>query len=122
AGDQARSDGVADAGEDDRDGRGCGLRRLRRKRPESCNQHVRVVSNELLVVRAPSAFCARCSWRAFTLTEILVGAIAAPPVRPSRSNCPTWVKHTHDDTREFRDFLTCGVLAHGVARLRRTDC
>ncbi len=24
--------------------------------------------------------------------------------------------------REFRDFLTCGVLAHGFARLRCTDC
>ena len=24
--------------------------------------------------------------------------------------------------QEFRDFLTCGVLAHGFARLRCTDC
>ncbi len=24
--------------------------------------------------------------------------------------------------QEFRDFLTCGVLAHGCARLRCTDC
>jgi hypothetical protein len=24
--------------------------------------------------------------------------------------------------RELRDFLTCGVLAHGFARLRCTDC
>lgn len=32
----------------------------------------RIVS---LVVRAPSAFCALRSWRASTLTEILIGAI-----------------------------------------------
>jgi transposase-like zinc-binding protein len=24
--------------------------------------------------------------------------------------------------QEFRDFLTCGVLAHGFARLRCTEC
>jgi hypothetical protein len=24
--------------------------------------------------------------------------------------------------QEFRDFLTCGVLAHGFARLRCADC
>jgi transposase-like zinc-binding protein len=24
--------------------------------------------------------------------------------------------------QEFRDFLTCGILAHGFARLRCTDC
>jgi hypothetical protein len=29
---------------------------------------------------------------------------------------PAFVEH------EFRDFLTCGVLAHGVARLRCTEC
>ncbi len=36
--------------------------------------------------------------------------------------------HTHGSRlpkfieQEFRDFLTCGVLRHGFARLRCTDC
>jgi hypothetical protein len=30
-----------------------------------------------LVVRVPNAFCARFNWRELTLTEILVGAMAA---------------------------------------------
>jgi len=32
------------------------------------------------------------------------------------SPLPGFVEH------EFRDFLTCGLLAHGFARLRCTDC
>ena len=32
------------------------------------------------------------------------------------------VVRAHLAEQEFRDFLTCGVLAHGFARLRCGDC
>jgi Transposase zinc-binding domain len=47
------------------------------------------------------------------LTEKLVLARAAGRRVP---RLPAFVE------QEFRDFLTCGVLAHGFARLRCTDC
>ena len=50
------------------------------------------------------------------IDEHLDAFLESAPRHADVASLPAFVE------REFREFLTCGVLAHGFARLRCTDC